>query len=94
MYVGCVPQYPTSQVFSLNLELLVFYLRENNFLFLFVTPINDQRLTQLEEALCRADTSQPSIISAIIDKFSQTPILHEQSAYNRCDSIFDLLFFP
>ncbi|KAG6597228.1 3-hydroxyisobutyryl-CoA hydrolase 1, partial [Cucurbita argyrosperma subsp. sororia] len=58
MYVGCVPQYPTSQ-----------------------------RLTQLEEALCRADTSQPSIISAIIDKFSRTPILHEQSAYNRLDVI-------
>ncbi|XP_022959992.1 3-hydroxyisobutyryl-CoA hydrolase 1-like isoform X1 [Cucurbita moschata] len=49
--------------------------------------VPSERLTQLEEALCRADTSQPSIISAIIDKFSRTPILHEQSAYNRLDVI-------
>ncbi|KAL0547946.1 hypothetical protein IC582_012385 [Cucumis melo] len=45
--------------------------------------VTSERLTLLEEALCRADTSEPSIISSIIDKFSQRPILKEQSVYHR-----------
>ncbi|XP_038897276.1 3-hydroxyisobutyryl-CoA hydrolase 1-like isoform X2 [Benincasa hispida] len=49
--------------------------------------VSSKRLTDLEEALCRADTSQPSIISSIIDEFSQRPILKEQSVYHRLDVI-------
>ncbi|XP_022146979.1 3-hydroxyisobutyryl-CoA hydrolase 1-like [Momordica charantia] len=49
--------------------------------------VASERLAQLEEALCRADTSQPSIISEIIDKFSQTPIFKEQSVYHRLNVI-------
>ncbi|CAK9318943.1 unnamed protein product [Citrullus colocynthis] len=49
--------------------------------------VPSERLTDLEEALCRADTSQPSIISAIIDKFSRRPILKDTSVYHRLDVI-------
>ncbi|KAG7018917.1 3-hydroxyisobutyryl-CoA hydrolase 1 [Cucurbita argyrosperma subsp. argyrosperma] len=41
------------------------------------------KLKDLEEALCRADTSPPCNISEIIDKFTQRPILKERSAYHR-----------
>ncbi|KAE8650279.1 hypothetical protein Csa_010883 [Cucumis sativus] len=49
--------------------------------------VTSEKLTHLEEALCRADTSEPSIISSIIDKFSQRPILKGQSVYHRLDVI-------
>ncbi|XP_059433889.1 3-hydroxyisobutyryl-CoA hydrolase 1-like [Corylus avellana] len=45
------------------------------------------RLSLLEEALHKIDSSDPAIISAIIDKYSQKPYLKEQSAYHRLDVI-------
>jgi 3-hydroxyisobutyryl-CoA hydrolase len=42
-----------------------------------------QKLSLLEEALCKVDSSDPAIISAIIDEYSQQPYLKEQSAYHR-----------
>ncbi|XP_057980440.1 3-hydroxyisobutyryl-CoA hydrolase 1-like [Malania oleifera] len=44
-------------------------------------------LSLLEEALYKADSSDPDIISAIIDGFSQQPVLKENSAYHRLDII-------
>ncbi|XP_062175217.1 3-hydroxyisobutyryl-CoA hydrolase 1-like isoform X1 [Alnus glutinosa] len=45
------------------------------------------RLSLLEEALHKLDSSDPPIISAIIDEYSQKPYLKEQSAYHRLDVI-------
>lgn len=45
------------------------------------------RLALLEEALCKADSSDPVIISKIIDEYSQQPFLKEQSAYHRLNAI-------
>ncbi|XP_015895615.3 3-hydroxyisobutyryl-CoA hydrolase 1 [Ziziphus jujuba] len=45
------------------------------------------RLSLLEEALCKANSSDPAIISSIIDEYSQQPSLKEQSAYRRLDVI-------
>jgi 3-hydroxyisobutyryl-CoA hydrolase len=42
-----------------------------------------QRLSLLEEQLCKVDSSDPAIISAIIDEYSQQPYLKEKSAYHR-----------
>ncbi|XP_057980441.1 probable 3-hydroxyisobutyryl-CoA hydrolase 2 [Malania oleifera] len=44
-------------------------------------------LSLLEEALYKADSSDPDIISAIIDGFSQQPVLKENSAYHWLDII-------
>ncbi|ONI22131.1 hypothetical protein PRUPE_2G109100 [Prunus persica] len=41
------------------------------------------RLSYLEEALCKVDSSDFNIIQAIIDKYSQNPTLKEKSAYYR-----------
>lgn len=46
-----------------------------------------EKLKDLEEALCREDTSPPCNISEIIDKFAKRPILKEQSTYHRLDVI-------
>ncbi|XP_040994865.1 3-hydroxyisobutyryl-CoA hydrolase 1-like [Juglans microcarpa x Juglans regia] len=45
------------------------------------------RLSLLEEALLKLDSSDPAIVSATIDKYSQRPYLKEQSAYHRLDLI-------
>lgn len=45
--------------------------------------IDGQRLSLLEEALCKVSSSNPAIISSIIDEYSQKPHLKEQSAYHR-----------
>lgn len=37
----------------------------------------------LEEDLCKVDSSDPAIISEIIDKYSEQPHLKEKSAYFR-----------
>ncbi|KAG6677221.1 hypothetical protein I3842_14G014300 [Carya illinoinensis] len=44
-------------------------------------------LSLLEEALHKLDSSDPAIVSATIDKYSQQPYLKEQSAYHRLDLI-------
>ena len=49
----------------------------------YVFLIIGQRLSLLEEALCKVDSSDPAIISAVIDKYSQQPYMKEQSAYHR-----------
>lgn len=50
---------------------------------IFSILFNGQRLSLLEEALCKANSSDPAIISSIIDEYSQQPSLKEQSAYRR-----------
>ncbi|KAF7113392.1 hypothetical protein RHSIM_RhsimUnG0130800 [Rhododendron simsii] len=44
--------------------------------------VPEVRLSLLEEALCNANSSDPAIISAIIDDFSQQPRLKEKSVYH------------
>ncbi|XP_024022213.1 3-hydroxyisobutyryl-CoA hydrolase 1 [Morus notabilis] len=45
------------------------------------------RLCLLEEALCKVDSSDPAIISGIIDKYSQQPNLKDKSSYLRLNVI-------
>ncbi|KAG7945962.1 hypothetical protein I3843_14G014100 [Carya illinoinensis] len=49
--------------------------------------VPSMRLSLLEEALHKLDSSDPAIVSATIDKYSQQPYLKEQSAYHRLDLI-------
>ncbi|KAF2597490.1 hypothetical protein F2Q68_00012586, partial [Brassica cretica] len=42
-----------------------------------------QRLTSLEAELCRVDSSDPTLVSAILDAYTQNPHLKQQSAYHR-----------
>lgn len=42
-----------------------------------------QKLSLLEEALCKVDSIDPAIISEIIDEYSEKPYLKEQSSYHR-----------
>ncbi|KAG5538834.1 hypothetical protein RHGRI_019400 [Rhododendron griersonianum] len=51
--------------------------------------VPEVRLSLLEEALCNANSSDPAIISAIIDEFSQQPRLKEKSVYHLLDIIND-----
>ncbi|KAM7461036.1 hypothetical protein LguiA_029157 [Lonicera macranthoides] len=46
-----------------------------------------ERLSMLEEALNKVDSSDPTVISSIISEFSQYPNLKEKSAYYRMDII-------
>ncbi|XVF29775.1 hypothetical protein REPUB_Repub16aG0000200 [Reevesia pubescens] len=45
------------------------------------------KLPMLEAALCDVDSSDPVIISSIIDQYHEQPSLKEQSVYNRLDVI-------
>lgn len=45
------------------------------------------KLALLEAALYRANSADPTMISSIIDEYSEVPNLKEQSAYNRLDVI-------
>ncbi|CAL5331188.1 unnamed protein product [Camellia sinensis] len=45
--------------------------------------VSSVRLSLLEEALCKVNSSDPDIISATIHEFSQQPSLKEKSSYNR-----------
>ncbi|GMI94770.1 beta-hydroxyisobutyryl-CoA hydrolase 1 [Hibiscus trionum] len=45
------------------------------------------KLSMLEAALYAVDSSDPEIISSIIDQYSEQPSLKEQSVYNRLDVI-------
>ncbi|XP_022765589.1 3-hydroxyisobutyryl-CoA hydrolase 1-like isoform X2 [Durio zibethinus] len=45
------------------------------------------KLPMLEAALCDVDSSDPAIISSIIDQYCEQPSLNEQSVYNRLDVI-------
>ncbi|KDP32479.1 hypothetical protein JCGZ_13404 [Jatropha curcas] len=49
--------------------------------------VPSENLSLLEEALYKADTSDPAIISLIIDEYSQQPYLKEQSTYHRLEVI-------
>lgn len=42
-----------------------------------------QRLTALEAELCRVDSSDPTLVSAILDACTQNPHLKQQSAHHR-----------
>ncbi|XP_050238574.1 3-hydroxyisobutyryl-CoA hydrolase 1-like [Mercurialis annua] len=46
-----------------------------------------RRLSLLEEALHKVDSSDPSVVSCIIDKYCQPPHLKHESAYHRLDVI-------
>jgi 3-hydroxyisobutyryl-CoA hydrolase len=41
-----------------------------------------QRFSLLEEALCKVDSSDPTIISSIIDEYSEKPYLKEKNSYH------------
>ncbi|XVE90841.1 hypothetical protein DITRI_Ditri20bG0108400 [Diplodiscus trichospermus] len=45
------------------------------------------KLPMLEAAICDLDSSDPIIISSIIDQYCEQPSLKEQSVYNRLDVI-------
>ncbi|KAK6143052.1 hypothetical protein DH2020_023400 [Rehmannia glutinosa] len=45
--------------------------------------VQSEKLPMLEEALVKADSSVPDVISSIIDEFSQIPNLKKNSAYHR-----------
>lgn len=49
--------------------------------------VPSERLSLLEEALCKVDSSDPAIISTVIDEYSQQPYMKEQSAYYRLNVI-------
>ncbi|KAL3624561.1 3-hydroxyisobutyryl-CoA hydrolase 1 [Castilleja foliolosa] len=49
--------------------------------------VQSERLSMLEEALVKADSSDPSVISSIISDFSTIPNLKKNSAYHRLDII-------
>ncbi|KAM7465078.1 hypothetical protein LguiB_012640 [Lonicera macranthoides] len=46
-----------------------------------------ERLSMLEEALNKVDSSDPTVISGIVSEFSEYPNLKEKSAYYRMDII-------
>lgn len=46
-----------------------------------------QKLTSLEEALYKVETSDPNAVSEIINKYSEQPFLKEDSVYHRMDVI-------
>ncbi|CAN1335026.1 3-hydroxyisobutyryl-CoA hydrolase 1 [Linum perenne] len=45
------------------------------------------KLSLLEEELCKVDSSDSAVISAIIDRYSQQPCLKDQSSYKRLDVV-------
>lgn len=49
--------------------------------------VPSSKLSSLEESLCKVETSDPAIVSAIIDKYSKQPSLKEDSVYHRMDVI-------
>ncbi|GFP93892.1 3-hydroxyisobutyryl-coa hydrolase 1 [Phtheirospermum japonicum] len=49
--------------------------------------VSSERLLTLEEALVKADSSDPNVISSIISEFSMIPNLKKNSAYHRLDII-------
>ena len=49
----------------------------------YVFLIVGQRLSLLEEALCKVDSSDPAIISAVINEYSKQPYMKEKTAYHR-----------
>ncbi|XP_075646903.1 3-hydroxyisobutyryl-CoA hydrolase 1-like isoform X2 [Castanea sativa] len=49
--------------------------------------VPSERLSLLEEALCKVDSSDPAIISAVINEYSKQPYMKEKSAYRRLNVI-------
>lgn len=49
----------------------------------YASFVDEQRLSLLEEALCKVDSSDPTVISKIIDSYSQKPHLKPKSAFLR-----------
>ncbi|XP_014516624.1 3-hydroxyisobutyryl-CoA hydrolase 1 isoform X1 [Vigna radiata var. radiata] len=49
--------------------------------------VPSSKLSLLEEALCKVETSDPNAVSAIIDKYSEQPFLKDDSVYHRMDVI-------
>ncbi|KZV14961.1 3-hydroxyisobutyryl-CoA hydrolase 1 [Dorcoceras hygrometricum] len=45
--------------------------------------VPSERLSLLEEALCKVDSSDPTVISSTISQFSHAPSLKKNSVYNR-----------
>ncbi|XP_020216074.1 3-hydroxyisobutyryl-CoA hydrolase 1 [Cajanus cajan] len=45
--------------------------------------VPSSKLSLLEEALCKVETSDPNAVSAIINKYSEQPFLKEDSVYHR-----------
>ncbi|KAL5073433.1 hypothetical protein RYX36_012417 [Vicia faba] len=49
--------------------------------------VSSSKLSLLEESLCKVETSDPAVVSAIIDKYSEQVSLKEGSVYHRMDLI-------
>ncbi|KAK7382759.1 hypothetical protein VNO80_01816 [Phaseolus coccineus] len=49
--------------------------------------VPSSKLSLLEEALCKVETSDPNAVSVIIDKYSEQPFLKDDSVYHRMDVI-------
>ncbi|XP_019449367.1 PREDICTED: 3-hydroxyisobutyryl-CoA hydrolase 1 isoform X1 [Lupinus angustifolius] len=49
--------------------------------------VPSSELSLLEESLCKVESVDPIAVSASIDKFSQQPVLKENSVYHRMDVI-------
>ncbi|XP_073025011.1 3-hydroxyisobutyryl-CoA hydrolase 1-like [Primulina eburnea] len=49
--------------------------------------VRSERLSLLEEALCKADSSDPAVISSTISQFSHVPQLKKSSVYYRLNII-------
>ncbi|EPS71046.1 hypothetical protein M569_03711, partial [Genlisea aurea] len=49
--------------------------------------VQSEKLSSLEEALIRANSAEPSVISSVIDQFSHVPALKQSSAYHRLSGI-------
>ncbi|CAI8600545.1 unnamed protein product [Vicia faba] len=49
--------------------------------------VPSSKLSLLEESLCKVETSDPAVVSAIIDKYSEQVSLKEGSVYHRMDLI-------
>ncbi|KAK2426531.1 ATP-dependent caseinolytic (Clp) protease/crotonase family protein [Trifolium repens] len=49
--------------------------------------VPSSKLSLLEESLCKVETSDPVVVSSIIDKYSEQPSLKADSFYHRMDVI-------
>jgi hypothetical protein len=54
----------------------------------FPFAMNAKKLSLLEESLCKVETSDPVVVSSIIDKYSEQPALKADSVYHRLVYIY------
>ncbi|CAJ1948675.1 unnamed protein product [Sphenostylis stenocarpa] len=49
--------------------------------------VPSSKLSLLEEALCKVETSDPNAVSAVINEYSEQPFIKDNSIYHRMDAI-------